>query len=128
MAYNVLIVDDSRTMRRVIQKCITLSGFAVEKFWEAGDGKEALAILRAREVDLIVSDLNMPEMNGIEMLKEMKKDERLGQIPVLFITTLGQEKVMQEAFDLGVKEYLQKPFHPEALRDVLNRSVGKSLG
>ncbi len=128
MAYNVLIVDDSRTMRRVIQKCITLSGFAIGKFWEAGDGKEALAILQAQEVDLILSDLNMPEMNGIEMLKELKKDEKLCQIPVLFITTLGQEKVVQEAFDLGIKEYIQKPFRPETIRDILNRSVEKSFG
>ena len=127
MAQNILIVDDSRTMRMVIQKCVLLSGFEVGNFWEAGDGQEALVALRAHKVDLILSDLNMPRMNGIEMFKELQRDETLRHIPVLFITTLGDEKIMKEASDLGIKAYLQKPFHPEKIREILRRAMEKNI-
>ncbi|MBM4340031.1 MAG: response regulator [Deltaproteobacteria bacterium] len=121
MAYNVLIVDDSQTMRKVIRKTVTISGFEVGECWEAGNGQEALDILHSCWVDLILADLNMPVMNGLEMLRELKKDEIRGHIPVILITTEGSEKRLEEAYALGIKGYIQKPFHPEAIRDVLTR-------
>lgn len=127
MAHNILVVDDSRTMRKVIQKCLLLTGLEIGNFWEAGDGQEALALLRTHEVHLVLSDLNMPGMNGIDMFKEIRGDEKLRHIPVLFITTFGYEKVMQEAKDLGIGEYIQKPFRPEIIRDLLHRTMGKNF-
>jgi two-component system chemotaxis response regulator CheY len=121
MAYNILIVDDSETMRKIIQKSVVLSGFDLGECWEAGNGREALDMLNSRMVDLILADLNMPVMNGLEMLKELQKDENRRGIPVVLITTEGSEKRLEEAYALGVRDYIQKPFHPEAVRDVLTR-------
>jgi two-component system chemotaxis response regulator CheY len=121
MAYNILIVDDSQTMRKIIQKSIILSGFEIGNCWEAGNGREALDLLNSRMVDLIFADLNMPVMNGSEMLKELQKDEKRRGIPVVLITTEGSEKRLEEAYALGIKGYIQKPFHPETIRDVLNQ-------
>jgi len=121
MAYNVLIVDDSQTMRKVIQKSVALSGFEMGDCLEAGNGREALEILRSRWVDLILADINMPVMNGLEMLRELNQDEIYRSIPVILITTESIEKWRDEAQALGIKGYIQKPFHPEAVRNVLTR-------
>ncbi len=121
MAYNVLIVDDSQTMRKVIRKTVSISGFEMGECWEAGNGKEALDILRSRWVDLILTDLNMPEMNGLEMMKELAKDEIYRRTPVVLITTEGSESRIGEAYSLGIKGYIQKPFYPETIRDVLSQ-------
>ena len=124
MAYNVLIVDDSQTMRKVIRKSVTLSGFDLGDCWEAGDGLEALEVVKTHTIDLILSDLNMPRMTGLEMVKKLSEDEVHQRIPVILITTDGSEKRLEEARTVGVKGYLQKPFQPEAIRELLNRIVG----
>jgi len=121
MAFNVLIVDDSRIMRKVIQKTVAISGFEVGDCWEAGNGQEALEIARGKWIDLILADLNMPVMNGLEMIRELKRDDLLARIPVVLITTEGSEKRLEEIFALGVRGYIQKPFYPETIRDVLEK-------
>ena len=121
MAYNILIVDDSQTMRKVILKALTLSGFELGRCIEAANGQEALKALNTEWVDLILTDLNMPVMNGFDLIRNLKADENLHGIPVILITTEGSEVRLQELFGLGVKDYIQKPFHPETLRDVLTR-------
>ncbi len=126
MAYNVLIVDDSQTMRKVILKAVALSGFDLGDCWEAGDGREAINILADHWVDLILTDLHMPGMNGLEMLREIQKDEIHRQVPVVLITTEGSENRIQEAWALGIKGYIQKPFHPEAIRDILTQIMVKA--
>jgi len=121
MAYNVLIVDDSQTMRKVIRKTVMISGFELGDCWEAGDGLEALEIMKAHWVDLILTDLNMPRMDGLEMIREMRRDGMHQRTPVVLITTEGNEKRLEEAYALGIKGYIQKPFHPESIRDLLTR-------
>ena len=121
MAYNVLIVDDSQTMRTVIKKTVAISGFEIGQCWEAGDGQEALEVLNEQWVDIILTDLNMPRMNGLELVRALKSDEATRHIPVVLITTEGSEARVQEARSLGVEGYIQKPFYPEAIRDALNR-------
>ena len=121
MAYNVLIVDDSQTMRTVIKKTVALSGFEIGECWEAGDGLEALDLVKDRWVDVVLTDVNMPRMNGLELVKALKSDESTRHIPIVLITTEGSEARMQEAYALGIAGYIQKPFYPEAIRDALNR-------
>ena len=128
MAYNVLIVDDSQTMRKVIKKTVVLSGFTMGDCWEAGDGLEALEVVKTHNVDLILSDLNMPRMSGLEMVKKLGDDEAHRHIPVVLITTDGSQERLEEAQALGVKGYIQKPFHPEAIRDLLNKVMESSRG
>lgn len=125
MAYNVLIVDDSQTMRKVILKALSISGFDMGDYYEAGNGAEALKVLDSQWVDLILTDLNMPVMNGLELIQKLKGSPAHQGIPVVLITTEGSETRLQELFALGVKEYIQKPFHPEMLRDALNRIMEK---
>lgn len=121
MAYNVLIVDDSHTMRTVIKKTVAISGFEVGQCWEAGDGLEALDLVKDQWVDVVLTDVNMPRMNGLELVKALKSDEATRHIPIVLITTEGSEARMQEAYALGIAGYIQKPFYPEAIRDALNR-------
>jgi len=126
MAYDILIVDDSRIMRKILKKSFTLSGFEVGSCLEAGNGLEALDILNSCMVDLILADLNMPVMNGMDMIKALRKDEKRREIPVVLVTTQGSQPYLDEAYALGVKAYIQKPFSPELLRDTCSRVVEES--
>ena len=125
MAYNVLIVDDSNTMRKVILKALTISGFELGDCLEAGNGQEALIVLDSHWIDLILTDLNMPVMDGWEMVRHLKENPTCAEIPVVLITTEGSETRLRELYELGIKDYIQKPFLPETLRDVLTRILEK---
>ncbi len=124
MSFNVLIVDDSNSMRAVIKKIISISGFKIDQCVEAGNGKEALEALTDNWVDVIVSDINMPEMNGFELLKSLKEDDLLKNIPVILITTESSEERMQDAFNLGAKGFIKKPFTPEEVKKILYEVIG----
>lgn len=128
MAYNVLIVDDSLPMRAVVKKTITASGFMVGKFYDAGNGKEALEILSREWMDLVVTDYNMPDMNGLELLSHMKADEILKTIPVVVITTEGSQQRVREFMEGGAADYIRKPFTPEEIRNKLSRIMGETDG
>jgi two-component system, chemotaxis family, chemotaxis protein CheY len=124
MSYNVLIVDDSRTMRQVIKKALSLSGFRVGECLEAGNGKEALEVLSRAWVDLILSDIHMPEMDGFGLLQALREDENWQDLPVVMITTEANEQRLQEAMALGARGYIRKPFTPENIRSFLARVMG----
>jgi two-component system, chemotaxis family, chemotaxis protein CheY len=124
MSFNVLIVDDSNAMRGVIKKIIALSGFKMDRCLEAGNGKEAMTMLDSNWVDVVVSDINMPEMNGLELLSHLKEDDLFKDIPVIMITTEGSSTRMKEAFKCGAKGFIKKPFLPEDLKKVLNEVLG----
>lgn len=126
MAYKVLIVDDSLPMRSVIKKTIKASGFGGAEFFEATNGYEALSILKKEWLDIVVTDYNMPEMNGIELIAEMKKDEMIGTIPVLVITTEGSRTKIDEFIQMGAAGYIKKPFTPEAIKEKLIQILGDS--
>ncbi len=119
MACNLLIVDDSQTMRKVIRKSVSLAGVELGDCYEAGSGQEALKLLSEHLIDLIFTDLNMPEMDGLKFIQELKGDEKLKRIPVVLITSMKSEPRIQEAIGLGIIGFIQKPFYPEALRDLL---------
>jgi len=128
MSFNVLIVDDSSSMRAIIKKIIKASGFGVGEFLAAADGKEALKVLADKWVDIVLTDINMPNMNGMELIAEMKKDELMRSIPVVMITTEGSEKRMQEAMELGANGYVKKPFLPEDIKRTLSSIMGEEDG
>jgi len=126
MSFNVLIVDDSNAMRGVIKKIISMSGFKMDTCLEAGNGREAISQLEGNWVDVIISDINMPEMNGLEMLSHLKKDDLFKDIPVIMITTEGSSTRMEEAFQYGARGLIKKPFLPEDLKKTLNEVLGVS--
>ena len=126
MAYNVLIVDDSATMRTLIRKVLVISGFDIGECFEGANGREALKILENNWVDIILSDLHMPEMDGAAMVQALKKHEMWRHIPVVLITTEARPEVIQPFLNLGVQDYIQKPFRPETIRQKLTGILGEA--
>lgn len=121
MAFRVLLTDDSPAMRAFIRRVMELSGFAVSEWFEAGDGGEALELLRCHKVDVILTDINMPRMDGVEMMRRLESEQTLKNIPVVVISTDSTEKRVEQMTALGARGYLKKPFRPEELRDEMER-------
>jgi len=116
----ILIVDDSSMMRAMIKRVVKLTEVPVEEILEAGDGAEALSLLEQHDVQLLLTDINMPVMNGAELLRAIADDERWSRLTRVIISTDGSTARREEAAGLDVRCYLEKPFSPEVLRDVLN--------
>ena len=125
MAYNILIVDDSFPMRAVIKKVIKASGFNVGDLLEAGNGKEALEIMDRQWLDLVITDYNMPDTNGLELIRTMKQCDTLSDIPVIMVTTEGSDQRVEQFISQGVAAYIKKPFTPEQIKSCLNRILGE---
>jgi two-component system, chemotaxis family, chemotaxis protein CheY len=123
MAYRVLIVDDSPAMRAFVRRVIEISGFDLSDCLEAANGTQALEVLQNEWVDAILSDINMPEMDGEELLRHLEADESLRQIPVIIISTDGTKTRVERMLQLGARGYVMKPFRPEVLREELERSL-----
>jgi two-component system chemotaxis response regulator CheY len=116
----ILIVDDSAMMRALIKRIVNMTNVPVEEILEAGNGAEALALLESHDVDLLLTDINMPVMNGAELLRAIARNERWRGLTRVIISTDGSTARREEAADLDVKCYLEKPFSPEVLRDVFH--------
>jgi two-component system chemotaxis response regulator CheY len=126
MAYNILIVDDSIPMRAVIKKVIKASGFDVGEIFEAANGKEACQVLNDAWLDLVLTDYNMPEMNGLELLETMQRDDTLKSIPVVMITTEGSRQRIEEFMAKGAADYIKKPFTPVEIKQKLSLIMGET--
>ncbi len=120
MACNILVVDDSAIVRTVIQRAIQLSGVAVGEIHQAANGQEALDKLATTDIHVIFADINMPVMDGVEMVEQMNQRGLVQDIPVVIVSTDRSEVRMQQLKARGVRDYLNKPFTPEAIRDILN--------
>ena len=121
---NILIVDDSAMMRAMISRSATMTGLPIGKIFAAGNGKEALAVLNEQHVDALFTDINMPVMTGIELLREIAGQERWQNMVRVVISTDGSGARREEAGALDVQFYVEKPFRPEAMRDVLASLTG----
>lgn len=119
MAYNILIVDDSKIVRTVIQRAVELSGVDIGEFYQAANGQEALDLLASKWVDILFADINMPVMDGVQMVEEMDRRGLIRDIPVVIVSTDRSEVRMQQLKAHGVRDYLNKPFTPESIRDIL---------
>ena len=119
MAIDVMIVDDSGAIRKILQRMLGSSGVSLGKVVEAGDGVEALEKLKSQPVNLILSDINMPNMDGIQFLGELKANAQLKSVPVIMITTEGGEAKVMEAIQMGAAGYVRKPFTPEQIKEKL---------
>ncbi len=122
MSLNVLIVDDSAVMRRMISKSIRMSKIPIKELHEAATGKEGLEVLDKNWIDLVLTDLNMPEMNGEEMIEEIKKIPELADVPIIVISTEGSERRIERILKKGVS-FIHKPFTPEKFNQVINSVV-----
>ncbi|MCD6392548.1 MAG: response regulator [Planctomycetes bacterium] len=124
MAFTILIVDDSATMRSVIKRTVQMADMSVGKFLDAPGGQQALDILQQQQVNLVLADINMPGMNGIEMIERMHADESTRAIPVVVISTEASTTRIKQLQEKGVVGYVHKPFTPETIRDVIYEVIG----
>jgi two-component system chemotaxis response regulator CheY len=124
MELHVLIVDDSPAMRAFIRRVLDLSGLEVGLCLEASNGEEALRLLEDNWVDAVLTDINMPQMDGEELVRRMSGHEVLSLIPVLVVSTDRTEGRIQKMLTLGAKGYVTKPFAPETSREELEHSLG----
>ena len=120
MGKRVLVIDDSSTMRKIVSRSLRQAGLDFDEILEAGDGQEALDLLAKENVDLILSDINMPNMDGIEFLRQKKEIDGIKNIPVVMITTEGGADIIGEAKELGAAGNIKKPFTPDKINEVIS--------
>ncbi len=114
----ILIVEDSATMRSLLVSCLEELGEPV-KITEASSGFEALRYLPRDEFDLVVTDINMPDINGLELVSFVKNNEKYQGIPLVIVSTEGSDRDRDKGLELGADAYLVKPFEPELLRQTV---------
>lgn len=119
MAFDVLIVDDSAAIRKILQRVLKQAEVPVGNVLEAGDGVEALEALKTNRVGLILSDINMPNMDGLQLLSQIRANADWKGVPVLMITTEGSQNKVMEAVNLGANGYVRKPFTAEQIKEKL---------
>jgi two-component system, chemotaxis family, chemotaxis protein CheY len=112
-----LIVDDSSVMRKIVERSLRQAGINLVKVHEAGNGAEALLILDSTPIDLILSDINMPVMDGLEFVKQVHGREALRHVPIVMITTEGSESHVVQALSCGARGYIRKPFTPDQVKE-----------
>lgn len=122
---NIVIADDSALARMFIRRCLEIAGLGDANFFEASDGNEALSKMKEVAADLLVTDLTMPNMNGIELMRRISCSPRLSGTPVLVVTSAGNEAQRKELLSLGVTRILSKPISPPMLVEAIS-AIAKS--
>ncbi len=116
-----MAVDDSKTMRDMVSFTLRQAGFSVS---EAEDGQKALAALRSNQVDLVITDLNMPNMDGIALIRALRNEAKYRKVPILMLTTEADVSKKTEGRNAGATGWIVKPFNPEKLIEVVKRVCG----
>jgi two-component system chemotaxis response regulator CheY len=119
MPPNVLIVDDSAAIRKILQRVLRQAEIPLGSLYEAGDGVQALEALKNNSVDLVLSDINMPNMDGMQLLAQIKANPQWQGVRVLMITTEGNQAKVMEAVGLGAAGYVRKPFTADQIKEKL---------
>jgi len=120
MALNILIVDDSTAIRKILLRVLRQTGLLIGEVFEARDGLEALEIVKSHPLNLVLSDINMPNMDGLALLAELKGSEVWRSLPVVMITTEGSEEKVGQAIRLGSAAYIRKPFTAEQIQEKIS--------
>jgi len=116
---DVLIVDDSAAIRKILQRVLRQTEIPIGTIYEAGDGLEALATLQANPVGLILSDINMPNMDGLELLTKVRAEQAWQRLPMLMVSTEGTQAKVLEAVERGASGYVRKPFTADQIKEKL---------
>lgn len=117
---NVLIVDDSAAIRKILQRVLGQAKVPISQVYEAGDGVEALEAMKTHTIGLVLSDINMPNMDGLQLLSQVRAVEEWKSIPFVMITTEGSHAKVLEAVQLGASGYVRKPFTPDQIKEKLS--------
>lgn len=121
-----LIVDDSSVMRKIVERALRQAGLELLEVHEAGSGVEGLEVLKAQPVDLILSDINMPTMDGLEFVRQIRAQNLAAGVPVVMITTESSEEHVRQAIQAGARGYIRKPFTAEQVKERVLPLVGAS--
>jgi two-component system chemotaxis response regulator CheY len=113
----ILIVDDSSVMRKIVERALRQAGLDSLVVYEASNGSEGLDMLRAKQVDMILSDINMPAMDGLEFLRQIQAQNLASGVPVIMITTESSEEHVKQALQCGARGYIRKPFTAEQVKE-----------
>jgi two-component system chemotaxis response regulator CheY len=116
---DVLIVDDSAAIRKILQRVLRQADVPIGTVYEAGDGREALETLKTQNVGLVLSDINMPHMDGLELLGNIKANEAWKELPIIMVSTEGSQAKVLEAVQLGAAGYVRKPFTADQIKEKL---------
>lgn len=127
MGYNVLIVDDSMLIRSMVAKTLRISGLDLNEVHYAANGQEGLDHLQAHAVDIVFADINMPVMDGVQMVKLMAENGLLARIPVIIISTERNRQRIESLKTLGVTAYLKKPFMPEDFKATVEQLLQQGM-
>jgi two-component system chemotaxis response regulator CheY len=119
MAKSLMIVDDSATMRKIIMKTVRMSGLEFDRTEEAGNGAEALQKLQATTVDIVLCDINMPEMNGIEFVKQARQIDCIKNTKIIMVSTESAQDLIDNLMSSGANGFITKPFTPERFQEKL---------
>ena len=119
MGYNILLVDDSNVVKAVLMKILAGSSLPINQVFDAANGVEALKILGANTMDLVITDINMPLMDGFELVERMRLDMMLKNTPVIIISTEGSLSSISNLQEMGIKGYVRKPFVAEEILSIL---------
>ncbi len=120
MSCDVLIVDDSAAIRKILQRVLRQADIPIGQFYEAGDGVEALNVMRDHPVGLVLADINMPNMDGLQFLTQLRQTPAGKAIPVVMVTTEGGQSKVMEAVQRGASGYVRKPFTADQIKEKLN--------
>lgn len=123
MSYNILIVDDSSLTRVAIKRIIDMVDIDTGEIFESCNGQEALTVLDENDIDMVLADLNMPDMGGIELIQKMKESDDLANIPVIVVSTESSTTRVNDLIEDGIKGFLHKPFTPEDFRTILAENM-----
>jgi two-component system chemotaxis response regulator CheY len=126
MAVNILVVDDSAVMRSMIQKTLRLCGLQIGEIHQAGNGREGLEALEANWIDLVIVDINMPVMNGEEMIERIHARTEWAGIPIVVVSTEGSQTRIERLQRQGVR-FVHKPFSAESIRDMVKEMLGSEV-
>jgi two-component system, chemotaxis family, chemotaxis protein CheY len=124
MSYAILVADDSAIIRTMVRRALVMAGLDVGQVHEAGDGQEALEVLGRTWIDVVFADINMPRMNGIELVRRMRETPALAATPIVIVSSDRSKARIEELERNGVSAYVKKPFRPEQFREVVDRLLG----
>jgi two-component system, chemotaxis family, chemotaxis protein CheY len=122
MGINVLVVDDSSTMRSMVARTLQMSGLPIGEISQAANGQEGLDVLERQWVDLVLVDINMPVMGGLEMIQKLREKEQFARLPVVVVSTESSQTRIEQVQQQGV-QFIHKPFTPEIIRQVIGQLV-----
>ena len=123
---DVLIVDDSSVMRKIVERALRQADLELDVVYEAGNGAEGLDLLSSRTVQLVLSDINLPSMDGLEFLRQMRGRNLAAGVPVVMITTESSEEHVKQAIQAGAQGFIRKPFTPEQVKERVRPLLGRT--